>query len=152
MSGMRSFLVAAGAIALTGASLWYVVAPPRSEQAYRDRAADATATVHSQVVTAELWAREAAGGDAFTTSAVVGIEDAERRASNAAAAFAHHDPPDGLDATRADVTHLLTEATDLLASVRIAAHRGRWGDVASARAELDRIARDLEALRRRLGT
>lgn len=146
---MRRFTIAALLIVVVAGSAWYVVAAPRSVDAYRDRAAETASTLSSQVVTARLWTRAVDDGETLRPSAKVGIEDTERRAESAAAKFAHYDPPPGSERVRADLTRLATETTDLLASLRIAAHRDEWEAVVAAGGELERLARDLEAFRRR---
>lgn len=143
---MRWLLAVVG-VALAALSLWYLVAPPRGEAAYRDRAADSAETLRAQVQTARLWAAAVADGDTTGPAAAVGIEDGERRARAAAAKFEGYDPPQGADGVRERFSALAADATEQLSRMRIAARRGDWAAVARAEPRLERLADELERLR-----
>lgn len=139
---MRRLTVAVAWL-LTAASLWWVQAPPRTPDAYGDDASRAAETIASQVETARLWSRAAREGRAFSTSTAVGLEDADRRARNAASAFLEHDPPAGADSVRATLSRVADPATAMLADLRIAAHNGDWAAFERADEPLEQAARRL---------
>jgi hypothetical protein len=140
-------LAAVGA-ALAVASVWYVQAPPRTADAYGDRAAKTAITVRSQVETARLWAAAARDDQALRASVVVGLEDSERAAVGAASDFESYDPPPGAEAVRTRFTAVAGEATAVLAELRVAAHREDWATVAGADERLALLARRLDELAR----
>jgi hypothetical protein len=112
--------------AVVGVGLWYVVAPPRSVDGYRERASSTAEVLRSQVQTARIWLRTLARGDALRTSARVGLRESEEDASAAAEGFQRFDPPVGTDAVRAGLSELSSQTTARLADIRIAADRGQW--------------------------
>lgn len=142
-------LVALAAVAIVAGSLWYVVAPPRAPSDYRERADQTARTLRSQIQTARLWARAVARDETTGAAAVVGLEDAERRAEQAAAKFAAYQPPRGTDRVRADLMRLATDVADELGRLQIAATRGDWDHVRLAEPRLERLASRIEAFRRR---
>ena len=129
---------------LAVASLWYVQAPPRGANAYRERAAMTLETVRSQVQTARVWEQSLDRDDAFRASAAIGFEEAEHDANKAAAKFEGYDPPPGTEDVRSDVSTLATETTTALAELRIAAHDGDWSAVHERARALEPLAVRLE--------
>jgi hypothetical protein len=147
-----TFRVAVGAflaIALVGACLWYVTAPPKGEDGYRERAAATAETLVSQVESARLWAVTEAEGKALTSTTLVGLEEAEEDAASAASQFEGYEPPDGVDALRARLVALAGEASEVLSSMRIAAQRERWDEVLPLSRPLPGLSRELSAFEER---
>jgi hypothetical protein len=145
---VRARVVSFVAAALAVASVWYVQAPPRTADAYGDRAAKAATTLRSQLEMARLWAAAAREEQALAASVSVGLEDSERAALRAASRFEAYDPPPDAAGVRTRFTALADEATAVLAELRIAAHREDWSGVAGADARLARLSRRLEAFGR----
>ena len=117
------------AIALVGACIWYVTAPPKGEDGYRERAAATAEALVSQVESARLWAETEAAGKTLPPTALVGLEEAEEDAEAAAAKFEGYEPPDGVEEQRERLVSLAGEASEALAAIRIAAQQERWDDV-----------------------
>lgn len=133
------------AIAIVG-SLWWVQAPPRSADSYRERAAATLESLRSHVQTARLWEQSEQRDDAFRTSATVGLEEAEADANKTASKFEGYEPPSGTDDIRSEVSAVATDTTDLLSRLRIAAHRGDWDAVHENARSLEPLAERLEQL------
>ncbi len=125
------------------ASLWYVSAPPRSPDTYRERAAKTAATLSSQVQTARIWVRSSEDGEVTRQAATVGLREAEADANKAASKFETYDPPRGLVDLRSRVSSLAADVTDSLATLRIATAHEQWS-------QLPRLAEPLERLVNRL--
>lgn len=138
-----SWLVPVVLAALVLGGAWHGHAPPRSADAYSKVAADTAAFLHSQLETARLWV-ESHPQDAFDTSVVVGIEEAERDAVVTLERFAGHDPPAGTNPLRTRLTALGQRATTLLGEMRIAAHRQDWDRVVRLSDAMARPSRRLE--------
>ena len=146
---MRPFIAIAAGV-LVAAAVWYVVAPPRDAPAYRDRAAESTQTLLSQVRTARLWARALEEGRTLGPTAAVGIDDSEKQAETATSKFTAYEPPRGTDDVRTRFTTLASAVTDELGALRIAAQRREWEEVERAQPRLERLAAELEDFRRSL--
>lgn len=142
-------LVAIAIAVVVVAALWYVVAPPRDVDGYRERASLTAETLRSQVQTSRIWLRTLARDDTLRTSASVGLREAEEDASAAAASFERYDPPHGTDPLRARLSALAGETTTVLGDIRIAAHRDEWGRLDELGEPLPALADRLEALARR---
>lgn len=140
----RILIGAFGAIAVVAAALWYVTAPPKGVDGYRERAAATAETLVSQLETARLWAESEEEGKALRTTVLVGFEETEEDAEAAATRFEGYEPPDGVGNLREELTNLATEATEALAALRIAAQQERWEDVRE-------LSRPLPGLSERLG-
>lgn len=148
---MRTKPVLAVAVGvLTLASLWYVQAPPRSASAYRERAVMTVETIRAQVQTTRIWLQTLADDETTQQAASVGFVETEEDAHKAASGFETHDPPSGTDPLRTRVTSLASDATDALAQVRIAAHRGQWEDLPRRRPELAKLSKRLDDLKSRI--
>lgn len=137
------------AIALVAAALWYVTAPPKGVDGYRERAAATAEALVSQVETARLWARAEEEGKALRATVLVGFEETEEDAESAASRFESYEPPDGVAALREELTDLATEATEALAALRIAAQQERWADVPELSRPLPELSERLTALEER---
>jgi hypothetical protein len=142
-------LSAVAVVAVVLASLWYVIAPPRGVDSYRERASITTGTLRSQVQTARIWLRTLARDDTLRTSAGVGLREADEDASAAAASFEGYDPPRGTDALRARLSTLAEETTTVLGDLRIAAQRDEWDRLDEIGQPLPALAGRLDALARR---
>ncbi len=125
------------------AALWYLTAPPKGEDGYRERAASSTETIRSQVQIARIWVETFEDGESTGAAALVGLEEAERDASSAANEFEGFEPPAGLVDLRAGFSSLAAETTDRLGSLRIAAQQEEWE-------RLDELAAPLPDLAERL--
>ncbi|HEX5984485.1 MAG TPA: hypothetical protein VFY69_09795 [Solirubrobacterales bacterium] len=134
------------AIFVTAAALWYVTAPPKGVDGYRERAASTAETLVSQLETARLWAQSEEEGKALRTSVLVGFEETEEDAEAAASAFESYEPPDGVADLREELTSLAAEATEALAALRIAAQQERWEDVPELSRPLPELSEKLSAL------
>lgn len=143
-----TWLVLAAVAALIAASAWYLQAPPRGPEAYRERAAATAEALRSHVQTALLWAATERRGDATRRAATVGFEEAETDAVASAATFAGYDPPPGTRELRAAVTRVADETVAALADLRIAAARGEWERIAKVTAPLGDLAERLDRLER----
>jgi hypothetical protein len=130
---------------LTAGSLWWVQAPPRSDAAYREHALKQAESLISHVQTARAWVREVGRERTLHRAALVGLQEAEHDATKTVSSFESLDPPAGQGYLRARFAAHGTEATDVLARLRIAARRGEWERVG---AELDTLARVAERLER----
>lgn len=139
-------VVAIGIGVAVAAALWYLVAPPRSPDSYREHAAKTLETLRSQVQTARLWEESVQRDDVFRSSATVGFEEAEADANKAASSFEGYEPPAGTEDVRSDVSDIAAETTSALAELRIAARRGDWAAVHERAAPLGPLADRLEAL------
>ena len=146
---LRSGIVAFAGIAVVVAALWYVTAPPKGVDGYRERAAATAETLVSQLETARLWAESEGEGKALRATVLVGFEETEKDAEAAAAQFEGYEPPDGVAALREDLTSLAAEATEALSALRIAAQQERWGDVPELARPLPRLSEQLSALEER---
>lgn len=144
MRAKSALAVAAGLLVL--ACLWYVQAPPRSADAYRERAVKTAETLRSQVQTTRIWLRTVADDESTRPAASVGFREAEEDAGNAASTFESYDPPTGTDALRRRLTTLAGEVTEALAQVRIAAHRGQWRELPQRGAALAELSERLDEL------
>lgn len=139
----RRILALIAAVVLVAGSVWFGQAPPRTRPAYEDRAAQTAISLRSQAKTMELWVRAVDDGQVTHAAAEIAAEEAETDAVAAAARFAEWDPPSGTDRLRDELTQISTEVNAILATLRIAAHRGQW-------AELPRVARQLGPVREQL--
>lgn len=137
------------AIALVAAALWYVTAPPKGVDGYRERSASTAETLVSQLETARLWAQGEEEGKALRTTVLVGFEEAEEDAGAAASQFESYEPPDGVAGLREELTGLAAEATEALAALRIAAQQERWEDVPELARPLPELSEKLSALEER---
>ena len=137
-------VVALGVVVV--AALWYLQAPPRSVEAYRERAADTAETLRSQVQTARLWSREVQGGRATRQAAAVAFREAEEDAEATASEFARYVPPQETEELRTALTSLAHEVTDALAELRFVAERGEWEQLEQQSVPLEPLAQRLERL------
>jgi hypothetical protein len=137
------------AIALVGVALWYVTAPPKGVDGYRERAAATAETLVSQLETARLWAEVEEEGKALRATVLVGFEESEEDAEAAAGQFEGYEPPDGAADLREELTGLAGEATEALAALRIAAQQERWEDVRELSRPLPELSAKLSALEER---
>ena len=131
-------------VIVVAASVWYAVAPPRSESAFRSEAASTLQTLHSQVRTTQLWADALADDEVTHQAATVSFEESETDAGTAVSTFRAYNPPDEqLSELRTEVIDAGDRALSLLGEVRIAAHSGQWNTVIDSRARLNTLQLDL---------
>jgi hypothetical protein len=118
--------------------------PVRSSEVYESKAGETAEAVASAVQTAALAVDAARGGKAYGRYLTQVLVEAEEDAGSAQGTFDGIQPPDQrADELRARLDDLLTQATGILADLRIAARRGRF-------AELPELARPLPKLAGRL--
>ncbi len=125
------------------AALWYVTAPPKGVDGYRERLASTTETLRSQVQIARIWAEALTDDKATKPAALVGFRETESDAQSAISEFQAHEPPSGVLGLRAEFVSLSAHVLDPLSALRIAAEQERWDEVG-------RIARPLPGLAERL--
>lgn len=142
----RSIGVVVALAVVVVAALWYLQAPPRGVEAYRERAADTVQTLRSQVQTARLWSGEVQAGRVTRPAATVAFREAEEDAEAVASQFAGYVPPPEAEPLRESVTSLSNEVTAALAALRFVAERGEWERLGQQTAPLDDIVRRLERL------
>ena len=129
--------------ALVVFSIWWVQAPPRGPEAYRESAETAIEKLRSRAETARLWVEQLDRDRVHRAAVEVSLEEAEAGANSALAQFEGYDPPRRLEPLRAEVATVGNEVTTVLADLRIAARQDRW-------AELPRLAEPLPELSSRL--
>ena len=120
--------------------------PVRSANVYESKAGATAAVVASAVETAGL-AVEAASDDKASGRYVTQVlVEAEEDAGSAQGVFGGIQPPDGrADELRDQLDELLGEATDTLASLRIAARRGELATLPHLAEPLAEVAAKLHA-------
>ena len=149
MTRGRLFLSLVAAIAVLGAVLWYVTAPPKGKDGYLERVASTSETVRSQVQTARIWAETHADEQATSAAALVGLEEAERDAHSALSEFEAYEPPSGTLVVRSELERLAGDATTRLSKMRIAAQLEEWSTVARLATGLAPLAEELGRLEER---
>jgi hypothetical protein len=137
--------------ALTVASVWYIMAPPRGESDYRERAFETAQALRSHVQSTRIWVRTLQRGGTLRSSATVAFREAEEDATKVASGFASYQPPPGTDGLRSAMIALASDVEDALAAVRIAAQREQWSSVPEAAAPLADLSGRLRGLVERAG-
>ncbi len=132
------------------ASLWYVQAPPRTEGDYRERAALTAETLRSQLETTELWVRELERDRVTQQAAAVGVREAEADAVAAASEFGAWDPRGDTRFVRSRLMSLVSEATEALSEIRVAAEDGRWEALPRLARPLPRLSARFDSFARRV--
>ena len=119
--------------------------PVRSSSVYESKAGQ-TAEVAASATQTALLAVEAARDDkAYGRYLTQVLVEAEEDAGSAQGTFAAIQPPDDrADELRARLDDLLTEATGTLAELRIAARRGRFGELPELARPLPGVAGELD--------
>jgi hypothetical protein len=133
-------------VALTAGTLWYLTAPPKGEDGYRERAASSAETLRSQVELARIWVEAAEDEESTKTAALVGLQETERDATSTASSF-EYEPPAGLNPLRSELSSLARETRNALGSLRIAAQQEEWarfGELASPLSDLAARLEDFE--------
>ena len=120
--------------------------PVRSSPVYESKAGQ-TAEVAASAVQTALLAVDAAKDDkAYGRYLIQVLVEAEEDADAAQGTFEGIQPPDDqADELRARLDDLLTEATDTLADLRIAARRGRFAELPDLAKPLPEVADKLDA-------
>jgi hypothetical protein len=135
----RSWVVAA--MLLAGAC----TGPVRSTPVYESKAGQTAAVVASAVQTALLAVDAAKDDKAYGRYLTQVLVEAEEDAGSAQGTFDAIQPPDDrADELRASLDDLLTEATDTLAHLRIAARRGRFAELPALAESLPKVAAKLD--------
>jgi hypothetical protein len=115
--------------------------PVRSADVYESKAGATAETVASAVETARLAVQAGSQDKAFGRYLVQVLADASEDADAAQGTFDAIQPPDGrADELRDHLDELLGQATDTLAELRIAAHRGQTAELAEPATPLTGLA------------
>jgi hypothetical protein len=121
------------------------VAPARTADAYVGKAEASAAVALSAVQTAALTLEVVQQQGLFAPQVSVLMAEAEQAASTAESTFSSIQPPDtSLDDYRERLGEILTRATDVLATLRIASRRGDLGDIDARQRELAELISELE--------
>lgn len=144
-----AFLRAAALLAVLGAAIWYVSAPPKGRDGYLERVASTAETVRSQIQTARIWSETESDGEATRAAALVGFEEAERDGESALSEFESYEPAPGTLAVRQELVRLASEATSRLGEMRIAAQLEDWEEIEGISRRLPRLAEQLDQLEER---
>ena len=119
--------------------------PVRSSEVYESKAGQTAATAASAVQTAALAVDAAKGDKAFGRYLTQLLVEAEEDAGSAQGTFDGIQPPDQrADELRSHLDDLLTQTTDLLADLRIAARRGHFAELPTLAKPLDGVAAKLD--------
>lgn len=137
-------------VVIGGAAIWYVSAPPRGSDGYRERMGETTRTLRSQVQSARIWADTFDAGDATAAATAVGLEEAELDASAAASQFESHEPPAGELRSRTRFVSLASDTTGVLADLRIASQLKQWKRLPRIAARLEEVATRLDRFEHRV--
>ena len=138
-----------GVVALGAAALWYLTAPPKGVDGYRERAASSAETLRSQVQLARIWVESVEDGESTRTAALVGLQETERDASSAASTFERHEPPSESVELRSAFSSLAGEVTDALGALRVAAQLEEWSRVPQLSEPLPGLAERLREFEER---
>jgi hypothetical protein len=138
---VRAVVVAVAAIALTAC-----VGPARTTSVYTDKAHKTAQDALSQLETARLAVETSARGslqDAYLQTVLTDAEDAISSIQNT---FDSIQPPDtsASDALRDELDELLGEASDGMATLRIAARRGDTDSLTATAKDLESTAKQLQ--------
>jgi hypothetical protein len=132
-----------GVVAVAAAALWYVTAPPKGVDGYRERAAATAETLRSQVQLARIWVEAVEDDESTQTAALVGLEETELDAGSASSTFESYQPPSELVGLRSEFTSLADEATAALGELRVAAQQHEWSRVPELAEPLPDLAKRL---------
>ena len=120
--------------------------PVRSSPVYESKAGQTAEVVASAVQTALLAVDAAKDGKAYGRYLTQVLVEAEEDAGAAQGTFDGIQPPDDrADELRSQLDDLLTEATDTLGDLRIAARRGRFAELPELARPLPEVAAKLDA-------
>ncbi len=136
---IRRLLVLTAVALVAAASLWYLTAPPKGIDGYRERAASTAETLRSQVQSTRIWLESVEDGDSTHAAALIGFLEAEQDASAVASDFEAYEPPTGTFGLRSSLSALSSDVTEALGALRIAGQQEEW-------AALGRLARPLARL------
>lgn len=143
---MRRAVWAIVATLSISACVSHPVGPARTFGKYEGKARTTAESALSELETARMVARAAAKGNAFGPYTGQVLSDAEESLGGLAGTFGSIQPPDErADRVRTALGDLLTTAQDDVATVRIAARRGRLHDLAHVAAPLDDDIADVQA-------
>lgn len=120
------------------------ISPARTFDAYEHKAKDTAESVLSSVQTARLAARVGSRGDLFGPYTSVVLSESDDAIGGAQAVFESVQPPDAhSDRLRDELGKLLSDASDIVSTLRIDARRGELGALAREARPLDGLSRDL---------
>jgi hypothetical protein len=117
----------------------------RSPTAYRLKARNSAKAALSAVESATLAARLVREKRAFSTYVSVVLDSAERDATATESTFASiQSPSPASDKLRDQVDQVLTDASDAISKMRIAARRDEWSNLLQAAQPLPKLADELQ--------
>ena len=141
----RSRTVAAVLVVFTiAAALWYVTAPPKGIDGYRERASYTAGSIRAQIQSTRIVAETFTDGELPHAATLVGFEEAERDAKAASATFEEFEPPTGTHDLRTAFVSISGDASDALSALRIAGQQEQWDRIAELAEPLAGIAVRLE--------
>ena len=146
---MRRTLASLALFALVAFSIWWVQAPPRGPESYRESAETAIEKLRSRAETARIWIDQLDRDRVHHAAVEVSLEEAETGAISALAQFEGYDPPRRLEALRTEVATVGDEVTTVLADLRIAARQDRWSELPRLAEPLPELSSRLEELSRK---
>lgn len=125
----------------------------RSDQDYREKAANTAQAVRSAVETAQLVVRGTGEGKAPGRYVGRALADVESDVSSVSTAFSSIQPPSSaVDQLRSDLTSLLDECSSVLAQLRIVARRGELSQLSGWAEPLPDLAARLARFQAVTGT
>jgi hypothetical protein len=117
----------------------------RTEGPYSAKAVKAAQAAHSAVASDLLVLQALERNHTLAPFVSVATSDAEDNASSAASSFLSIQPPDpSSEALRNELSTLMSQAQDALGQARIAGRRGNRAALLATRAELERVAGQLD--------
>jgi hypothetical protein len=117
----------------------------RTPTTYRLKARNSAKATLSAVESATLAARLVREKRAFSTYVSVVLDSAERDASGTESTFASIQSPSAAsDQLRDQVDQVLTDASDTISKMRIAARRDEWSDLLRAAQSLPKLTSELQ--------
>jgi hypothetical protein len=120
------------------------IGPARTRSDFRLKTRNSAKSVASALATAQLGSRLVRDEDAFANYLGVLFDSADRDASSVESTYASIQPPDDASmALRDRFSKVLTDATDTLSTMRIAARRHAWNDLLDASHDIPRLQRRL---------
>ena len=141
---------ALGVILIATAAAWYLSAPPKGEDGYRERAASTAETLRSQVGVVRIWVDAVTDAKVTHAAAEVGLEQAESDAVAATGQFERYEPPSGVVAVETEFSSLAAAVSDALTALRAAAQQEEWDRLGDLARPLPQLGRQLDAFEERI--
>jgi hypothetical protein len=141
---------ALGVILIATAAVWYLSAPPKGEDGYRERAASTAETLRSQVEVVRIWVDAVTDAKVTHAAADVGLEQAESDAVAATSQFERYEPPSSLVGLETEFSSLAATVSDALTALRAAAQQEEWERLGDLARPLPQLALQLDAFEERI--